>query len=70
MPQPDEPYTETVARLVTQVTGHRGRLIADACIQIQAPDDITLRSPWAGLNELQAGRGPSPDRLTSPSRTH
>ena len=26
MPQPDQPYAETVARLVTQVTGHRGRL--------------------------------------------
>jgi hypothetical protein len=26
MPQPDERYPETVARLVTQVTGHRGRL--------------------------------------------
>ena len=28
MPQPDQPYAETVARLVTQVTGHRGRLTA------------------------------------------
>ena len=28
MPQPDEPYPETIARLVTQVTGHRGRLTA------------------------------------------
>jgi hypothetical protein len=29
MPQPDEqPYAETVARLVTQVTAHRGRLTA------------------------------------------
>jgi len=26
MPQPDQPYAETVARLVTQVTAHRGRL--------------------------------------------
>jgi hypothetical protein len=26
MPQPDEPYGETVARLVTRVTAHRGRL--------------------------------------------
>jgi hypothetical protein len=26
MPQSDEPYAETVARLVTQVTAHRGRL--------------------------------------------
>jgi hypothetical protein len=26
MPQPDQPYAETVARLVTQVTGHKGRL--------------------------------------------
>jgi hypothetical protein len=26
MPQPDQPYAETLARLVTQVTAHRGRL--------------------------------------------
>jgi hypothetical protein len=26
MPQPDEPYAETVARLVSQATGHRERL--------------------------------------------
>jgi hypothetical protein len=26
MPQPDHPYAETVARLVTQLTAHRGRL--------------------------------------------
>jgi hypothetical protein len=28
MPQPDPTYPETVARLVTQVTGHRGQLAA------------------------------------------
>jgi hypothetical protein len=26
MPQPDQPYAETLARFVTQVTAHRGRL--------------------------------------------
>jgi hypothetical protein len=28
MPQPDEPYGQTVARLVTQVTAHKGRIAA------------------------------------------
>jgi hypothetical protein len=28
MPQPDQTYAETVARLVTQVTGHKGQLTA------------------------------------------
>jgi hypothetical protein len=40
--------------------------IADARVQIEALDDITPRSTWVDLNELQAGTGPEPGPADQP----
>ena len=55
---PDEPYAETVARLVTRVTAHKGQ-IAALQQQVQALDQRVERLSEELVTALTARKGPA-----------
>jgi hypothetical protein len=58
MTQPDQPYAETVARLVTQVTAHKGR-IAALDQQVAALDQRVERLSSEMVTALTVRKGPA-----------
>ncbi len=57
MPQPDQPYGETVARLVVQVTAHKGRLTALEQ-RADAADQLIERLTEEMVKALTVRKGP------------
>ena len=58
MPPPDQPYAETVARLLTQVTAHKGR-IAALDQQVAALDQRVERLSDEVVKALTVRKGPA-----------
>jgi len=58
MPQPDQPYAETVARLLTQATAHKGR-IAALDQQLAALDKRVERLSGEVIQALTVKKGPA-----------